>query len=298
MPRKRKIRRRLPTINLRRLESMHRARIKIIIDPLRAVIEKELFPSIETFVSESKARTDDENKIREDDTSDIISSIFGKIRVSFAARHSKALTERELKRSADRIAQAGGDVHRAQLKTVLGVDPISAEPWLETEVNAFVKENASLITTLHTEQIDKIEQLIFREGRRRASVRDIHLKIRDVFKQSEARAALIARDQVSKFNGKLTELRQRNAGITKYKWQTAQDGRVRTLSNSSGYSDHGNLNDQEFSWDKPPITVFKGKRAGERNHPGEDINCRCIALPVLDELIPGLPPRVIGQSEI
>lgn len=290
MARKRKIRRRLPRINLRRLESMHRARIKIIVDPLRVVIEKELFPSIEAYVSESKQRIDD--------TSDIISSIFGKIRVSFAARHSKALTERELKRSADRIAQAGGDVHRAQLKSVLGVDPISAEPWLETEVNAFVKENASLITTLHTEQIDKIEQLIFREGRRRASVRDIHLKIRDVFKQSETRAALIARDQVSKFNGKLTELRQRNAGITKYKWQTAQDGRVRTLSNSGGYSDHGRLNDQEFSWDKPPVTVFKGKRAGERNHPGEDINCRCVALPVLDELIPGLPPRVIDQSEI
>jgi len=269
MTRKRKFRRKLPTINMRRLESMHRARIKMIVDPLRQVIEKELFPSIETFVSESRTR--------HDDTSDIISSIFGRIRVSFAARYSESLTERELKRSADRIAQDGGAIHRAQLKTVLGVDPISAEPWLETEVNAFVKENASLITTLNNEQIDKIEQLIFREGRRRASVRDIHLKIRDVFKASEARAALIARDQVSKFNGKLTEIRQRNSGIVKYKWQTAQDGRVRTLSNSHGYSDHGGLNGKEFSWDKPPVTVFKGKRAGERNHPGEDINCRCVA---------------------
>ena len=102
--RKRKIRRRLPTVNLRRLESMHKARIKLLIDPLKQVIEKELFPSIETFVSESKARNDD--------TSDIISSIFGKIRVSFAARHSKTLTEREIKRSADRIAQAGSEVHK------------------------------------------------------------------------------------------------------------------------------------------------------------------------------------------
>jgi len=290
MSRKRKIRRRLPTIKIRRLESMHRARIKLIVDPLRTIIEKELFPSLETYVSESRTRNDD--------TSDIISTIFGRIRVSFAARHSKTLTERELKRSADRIAQAGGDIHRAQLKTVLGVDPISAEPWLETEVNAFVKENSSLITTLTNEQVDKVEQLVFREGRRRASVKEIELKIRDVFKTSEARAALIARDQVSKFNGKLTEIRQRNAGIVKYKWQTSQDGRVRTLSNSGGYSDHGRLNGQEFSWDDPPITVFKGKRAGERNHPGEDINCRCVALPVLDDLIPGLPPRVIGQSEL
>jgi len=287
---RKKIRRKLPTIKIRHLESMHRARIKLIVDPVRAIIEKELFPSLETFVSESRTRNDD--------TSDIISTIFGRVRVSFAARHSKTLTERELKRSADRIAQAGGDIHRAQLKTVLGVDPISAEPWLETEVNAFVKENSSLITTLTNEQIDKIEQLVFREGRRRASVREIHLKIRDVFKTSEARAALIARDQVSKFNGKLTEIRQRNAGIVKYKWQTSQDGRVRTLSNSHGYSDHGGLNGKEFSWNKPPVTVFKGKRAGERNHPGEDINCRCVALPVLDDLIPGLPSRVIGQNEI
>lgn len=289
MAKKRKIRRRLPVIKLRRLESMHRARIKIIIDPLRDIIEKELILNLETFVSESGARSDD--------TSDIMSSIFGRIRVSFAARHSKTLTERELKRSADRVAQAGSDIHRAQLKTVLGVDPISAEPWLETEVNAFVKENSSLITTLTNEQTDKIEQLVFREGRRRSSVSDIKSKIQEQFKTTEARAALIARDQVSKFNGKLTEIRQKNAGITKYTWQTSQDGRVRTLSNSGGYSDHGRLNGQEFSWDDPPITVFKGKRAGERNHPGEDIQCRCVALPVLDDLIPGLGSRVIGESE-
>lgn len=272
--------RRLPSVNLRRLESSHAAKAKVLLDPLRDIIERELFPILESFVSESSARSDD--------ITDIISTTFDKIRVSFAARFTATLKERELEQSADQIAQAGADVHRRQLKTVLGVDPIQAEPWLETEVNAFVKENSSLITTLTDKQIGELEQLVYREGRRRSSVTEIKNKIVENFQTTEARARLIARDQVSKFNGKLTEIRQKRSGITRYRWVTSRDGRVRSLSNSSGYSDHRKLDGEVFNWDEPPVTVFKGKRAGERNHPGEDINCRCIAQPVLEDLIPGL----------
>lgn len=252
----------------------------MLLSPLRELIDAQLLPNLESFVSESQARTDD--------ATDVISSVFGRIRVAFAARFSKTVTELELGRSADQVAAAGQDVHRRQLRTVLGVDPIQAEPWIERETNAFVAENASLITTLPTEAIADVEQLVFREGRRGASVAEIRRKIRDVFDATENRARLIARDQVSKFHGKLTELRQRQTGVTRYRWQTAEDGRVRSRSNTGGQSDHARLNGQIFSWDDPPVTVFRGKRAGERNHPGEDIQCRCQAIPVLDDLIPGI----------
>jgi uncharacterized protein with gpF-like domain len=63
-----------------------------------------------------------------------------------------------------------------------------------------------------------------------------------------------------------------------------QDSRVRSFANSSGASDHKRLEGTIHKWSQPPVTVFRGKRAGETNHPGEDINCRCLSQPVFDEI--------------
>ena len=55
-------------------------------------------------------------------------------------------------------------------------------------------------------------------------------------------------------------------GITQYIWRTSRDERVR--------ESHLVLEGKTFSWDSPP----------DVGHPGQDINCRCTAEPV----IPGL----------
>lgn len=90
---------------------------------------------------------------------------------------------------------------------------------------------------------------------------------------SQSRAELIARDQTLKLNSQLNTTRQQNAGVTQFDWSTTGDDRVRP--------DHAELNGQRFSYVDPPVT---NKRTGERNLPGMDIQCRCLALPVVDEL--------------
>ncbi len=80
---------------------------------------------------------------------------------------------------------------------------------------------------------------------------------------SESRAALIARDQTLKMNGAVTQIRQENAGIDSYTWSTSLDEAVRP--------EHASLEGQTFSWNSPP----------EPGHPGEDYQCRCIAIPVI-----------------
>ena len=74
----------------------------------------------------------------------------------------------------------------------------------------------------------------------------------------------IVRDQTSKTVAGLTEIRQRQLGIDGYEWLTSQDERVRPshLANSG----------QFFLWSKPPSTT---------GPPGEDIQCRCVAIPVV-----------------
>ncbi len=83
---------------------------------------------------------------------------------------------------------------------------------------------------------------------------------------SEARAELIARDQTLKLNGALTQIRQENAGVSEYVWSTSNDERVR--------EEHAALEGQVFSWAAPPSV----------GHPGEDFQCRCVAIPVIPEL--------------
>ena len=95
----------------------------------------------------------------------------------------------------------------------------------------------------------------------------------DQFGTAKSRAHLIARDQISKFNGKLHELRQREAGVSKYTWSTSKDERVRDK--------HRAVDGKVFSWDDPPPVGNNG----ERLHPGEDYQCRCVALPVLEEFL-------------
>jgi SPP1 gp7 family putative phage head morphogenesis protein len=100
-------------------------------------------------------------------------------------------------------------------------------------------------------------------GQRVEDLRAELLKRGDV---SLSRADLIARDQTLKLNGQINEIRQRNAGIDRYEWSTSRDERVR--------EEHEALEGRVFSWSDPP----------EPGHPGEDFQCRCVAIPVLDEL--------------
>lgn len=51
-----------------------------------------------------------------------------------------------------------------------------------------------------------------------------------------------------------------------------------SLSTSRVRDTHVALNGETFSWSDPPVT----SETGERNHPGEDYSCRCVAVAVLD----------------
>lgn len=263
--------------DIRKFQRSHTARLLSIVTPYQEIVERELFPLLDIIVSEAGVRLDDHI--------DIINETIRKIREESTSSTNPAVMARRIQDTAWAIDGAGRDLFNRQFKTVFSVNPIAAEPWLEAEVKAFVAENASLISTLPGESLSDIEQMVFRDARRGLSPQVIRANILKQFNITEARAQLIARDQVSKFNGRLTELRQKQSGITRYIWRDSEDGRVRTFSNTSGTSDHARLSGETFSWDDPPVTIFKGKRAGERNHPGEDIQCRCYAEPVIEDLL-------------
>lgn len=156
-------------------------------------------------------------------------------------------------------------------KNALGVAFFQSQPWLGPLTESFIQENVTLITKMETDYLASVEGIVQRGLRTGQRHETIAKNIESQIGISRNRAKLIGRDQVSKFNGQLSERRQVSIGVTHYVWRTAQDERVRPS--------HDAHKNKRFAWNEAPVNT---------GHPGQDIQCRCIAepdfTPVLEEL--------------
>lgn len=91
------------------------------------------------------------------------------------------------------------------------------------------------------------------------------------YAQSRNKAKFLARQETSLLMSKYHETRYKDLGITKYIWETSHDERVR--------HSHKELNGKVISWDNPPVV---DPLTGRTAHAGEDFNCRCVAIAVID----------------
>lgn len=113
----------------------------------------------------------------------------------------------------------------------------------------------------------KVQENTERGGRAEALVKTIQ----DTYGTSKTKAKFLARQETSLLMSKMREERYKDIGVERYVWTGTADERERP--------DHMALNGKIFTWGQPPIT---DRETGARNQPGEDYNCRCIAVPVLD----------------
>lgn len=153
------------------------------------------------------------------------------------------------------------------MHSAFGVNILQQEPWLSPQLDLFTQQNADLIKNLSDKALHDIKGIVTRGFAQGTNLTDMTSDLRDRIGMTKRRATLIARDQTSKLNGQLTQLRQTQNGVSSYVWATAGDERVRPT--------HAMNEGQTFKWDDPPAT----------GHPGSDYNCRCTAIPVLDNLL-------------
>lgn len=128
---------------------------------------------------------------------------------------------------------------------------------------AWVRENVALIKTMEADLFADLEAEVLKavaQGRT-----DLAKILEQRFGVAESRARLIARDQVAKLNGQITQHRQTSLGIKKYRWSSSGDERVR--------KSHRALDGQVFEWSDPP----------PEGHPGMPIACRCTAEAVIED---------------
>lgn len=153
---------------------------------------------------------------------------------------------------------------------VLRVSTEALPTSMQSVLAGFRRANVELIGSVAEQQIDQVFEVVSEAVRAGSRVEDLAEQIEERFGVATSRARLIARDQVLKANSALTQTRMTAVGVTQYKWSTSRDERVRPM--------HRELEGTIQSWSDPPVTDPKGNR----NHPGEDYQCRCVAVPFLD----------------
>jgi SPP1 gp7 family putative phage head morphogenesis protein len=144
---------------------------------------------------------------------------------------------------------------------------------LKQAMQASVAENVQLIKSISSQYHTQIEGAVMRSlqpgGRGMADVREALSKYEGI---TEKRKDLIATDQVRKVTTAMNVERSKSAGIKKFKWRHSGGG-------SEPRELHLKLNNQTFSYDDPPVI---DEKTGERGFPGQLINCRCQAIPVIE----------------
>lgn len=157
------------------------------------------------------------------------------------------------------------------LKNQTGID-LSAylrnSPNIAEKVNALTAGNIQLIKSIRSQYLDKVQNAVMQAMVQGSLNKDLAAQIKDLGKTTEKRAMFIARDQSSKLNAALTQARHEDVGIKKYMWSTSLDERVR--------DSHADKEGQIFEYTNPPA---------DTGHPGHDFNCRCVAIPVLDDVV-------------
>lgn len=250
----------------RLVESYSKQIKSLVLDPLFDLQKELLIAELRSLVIQSKAGLDTAY-FAQDALSDALASIFARIKKGLSER----ITERQLTDLASKQFNAV-DVFNAtqvqrQIKSVTAVDVFFGSKAAVQQGRLFVQDNLSLIKGLADTHTTKVERAVFNNFRSGARAGAMVEEIREITGRTKRSAELIARDQTNKLNGALTKARNQELGIEKFEWQTAGDDRVRP--------EHEDLDGRVFTW---------ASGAGPDGiYPGEEINCRCTSIPVIDE---------------
>ena len=210
----------------------------------------------------------------------------------------KALLTRLLFRFQRNMVKFNAKQVKKSYEKFSGVDLLAYSDDIIDTTRAQTEASISSIQELGDDIKAKMEKQVFRGMREGLRHEDLVKRIqtslkgeKGIFKSAKKRAKLIARNEVSSFNGALTKKRNENLGIKFFEWQAINDDRVRKEGGKNGKpskTNHLAMDGHVFPWGKDRATiVVDGKKYsfkpapkgifGDTMYPGSEINCRCVA---------------------
>ncbi len=242
---------------------------------------KEYLPQIR-----AAARADREERRRLDSAGDLMAAIeraFSAAGIDLDKRMEEFGLRQKLEGLAHMTQKLSIKEWKREVSATLGIDLMDdyyLGEFYRRQLDAWVDGNVDLIKSIPKDTMAEMKVIVkegFRGGR---TITAILKDIQDTYGVKKRSARLIARDQLSKLNGELAKEQQQDAGVEEYIWRSVGDSRVRER--------HRELDGKRFRWDDPPIVDTK---SGRRGHPGEDFQCRCIAIPVFNIKTIDLPMK-------
>jgi SPP1 gp7 family putative phage head morphogenesis protein len=239
------------------IEKEYKKDLKVYVDAVRAGVEKYLIPQLDELAQQAP-------NYKKDSLASTLDQIMAQI---------NAYVINNTPNPKSLAIVIGNETYnfatknfKAQIKDVLGIDAFLSTAGIQEQLDLWVSTNVSLINSIPNQALSQIEMVVKHGFSSGARVEEISADIMTRVDVSQSRANLIARDQVSKLNGQIDHINQSNAGVEQYTWSTSMDERVR--------ESHADKQGETFSWDDPPA---------DTGHPGEDYQCRCVALPIFTE---------------
>lgn len=258
---------------------------RTVTGPLIDLTKRLLLPALPEIVAATPAAINPHaDAAHADGFADVIARIIARMHETYERDQGEGPSQDDYERIGASTAKQNADQQRRAFKAAIGLDPFLNDAHLPEQLDAWAKTNADLITSLRTRYLDDVKRLVVQHVGNGARSESIAKEIEDRFITPSTRdpngqktfrgityqARRIARDQVNKLNGNLTRSRQTALGITRYRWRTALDERVRVA--------HAEREGVIFAWDSPPPD----------GNPGQPILCRCYGEAVLEDVVGGL----------
>jgi SPP1 gp7 family putative phage head morphogenesis protein len=184
----------------------------------------------------------------------------------------------------DEVSADAKEQLQASIAGAIGLDMthIFDDALIANTASLMSVEAAALIRDIPDQMVEDVRRAVLAhfQGLPQPDDRSLTQHRREIIKDTNYRANVIARDQTSKMNTAINQARQQAIGIEEYIWRTQEDRRVAGNPDGKfpkGNAMHGNhykLNGKKFRWDDPPKEGGFG--------PGSQINCRCWAEPVIE----------------
>lgn len=247
------------------LERKYERQLAATVEEAYQITKTILFPRLPGIEREFRSTND-----RFDDYVDTLNALFQSIRVIFKAKVPPETLEDLASTQAQQVNAYNSANFTAQVYQVAGIKPFVAEPWLVPTMKSFTSNNVSLITSVHESYFKDIENVVYDGLENGLSTLEIEKSIRDRTGVSKSRAKLIARDQTGKLNSNLSMKRATGLGVKKFRWATSADERVR--------SSHSAVNNKIYTYKEGALVD------GVYTWPGQPIQCRCSAIPVLSSI--------------
>ena len=246
---------RLPAVKTpKNAEVRYRRQLNLLTKRLRRDVNTQIIPLLRQYESEyvndAYART--------------LEEAFNRLRQNYV--DINVIARQVSNQFVDRTDQQNKQRFYKALESAVGIDlqSIIQNEDLEDILVATTRENVGLIRSIPEEYFKKIETVVFTQTTQGDTASSMIKQIQKIGKVTSNRAKPIARVQTSKLNSALNQQRQQNLGVEEYIWRTSGDDRVR--------DNHASKNGKVFKWNDPPK---------DTGHPGQDIQCRCVAQPII-----------------